>query len=386
MRKRLVLGVGAVLLGVGGAGWYFGLPLGNGAPPPVAPPPVPVALAVAEARDVPAYLRGIGTVQPYNLVTVKSRVDGHIAKVAFTEGQNVRAGDLLFEIDPRPYQAVLEQALATKAKDEATLQGARLDLERYAKLVGRGFQTRQSFDLQKALVGQLEGTVHADAAQIEAARLNLSYAEIRSPIAGRTGARLVDIGNFVQVSQGTSLVTVTQTKPIYVSFTLPQGDLAALRRNAQTDSQADALTVLAYAGDETNSEKAQPGAEKAPIAEGKLTLIDNQVDPQTGTIHLKASFANADERLWPGAFVNVRVVQSVHRGIVTVPAKTAMEGPQGYYVYVVGADDAAEQRPVQLAGIEGGLALVEKGLAAGERVVVEGQYRLTKGTKVKGLP
>lgn len=365
MRKLVVLGMAAVLLG-GSAAIWFVQPARKAEAPPV--PLVPVEAARAETGDMPVYLRGIGTVQPYNLVVVKSRVDGHIRKVFFAEGQMVRAGDPLFEIDPRPFQAQLDQALAARERDGATLSGAQRNLDRYGKLVGRGFQTRQSYEDQKALVDQLQGAVRADEAQIEAARLNLGYSEIRAPIEGRTGARLVDRGNFIQASQSIPLVAITQTKPIYVSFTLPQNDLGPVREAAGKEG----VTVLAFAGDD-----------RSPLGEGKLTLIDNQVDAQTGTIHLKASFPNPEERLWPGGFVNVRLVVSVRKGIVTVPAKTVMEGPKGYYIYVIGADDKVEQRPVRVAGIEDGVAMVEDGLAAGERVVVEGQYRLAAGMKVK---
>jgi membrane fusion protein, multidrug efflux system len=335
--------------------------------PPLAAPAVPVVAGTAAVQDVPVYVRGLGTVQAFQTVTVRSRVDGNITKVLFTEGQDVKTGDPLFQIDPRPFQAVLEQAQATKTKDEAQLKGAQLDLQRYQKLMPTGFQTRQQYDQQVATVDQLKGAIAADQAQIDSAQLNLQYADIRSPIDGRTGARLVDLGNFVQAGQATALVSITQIKPIYVSFTVPQENLVDIRTN-----QARApLKVEAYASDD-----------KTLLSRGKLTLIDNQVDTTTGTIRLKATFDNGDERLWPGEFVSARLILSTREDAVVVPAQTVMQGPQGAYLYVIKPDDTVERRTVQVAATENNLAVIEKGLASGERVVVEGQYRLTEGVKV----
>jgi membrane fusion protein, multidrug efflux system len=334
---------------------------------PPAPPAVPVIAGTAAAQDVPVYVRGLGTVQAFQMVTVRSRVDGNITKVLFTEGQDVKAGDPLFQIDPRQFQAALEQAQATKTKDEAQLKGAQLDLQRYQKLLPTGFQTRQQYDQQVATVGQLQGAIAADQAQIDAAQLYLQYTDIRSPIDGRTGARLVDLGNFVQASQATALVTITQLKPIYVTFTVPQENLTEIRTN-----QARApLEVEAYSGDD-----------KTLLARGKVTLIDNQVDTSTGTVRLKATFDNADERLWPGEFVSARLIVSTREQAIVVPAQTVMHGPQGAYLYVIKPDDTVERRAVQVAATQEDLAVVEKGLARGERVVVEGQYRLTEAAKV----
>jgi len=335
--------------------------------PLAAPPTVPVIAGAAETQNVPVYVRGLGTVQAFQTVTVRSRVDGNITKVLFTEGQEVKAGDPLFQIDQRPFQAALEQAQATKTKDEAQLKGAQLDLERYQKLLPTGFQTRQQYDQQVATVGQLKGAIAADQAQIDAAQLNLQYTDIRSPIDGRTGARLVDLGNFVQAGQATALVSITQIKPIYVSFTVPQENLVEIRTN-----QARApLDVEAYAGDD-----------KTLLSRGKLTLIDNQVDTTTGTIRLKATFDNADERLWPGEFVSARLILATRDQAIVVPAQTVMQGPQGAYLYVIKPGDTVERRAVQVAATEDNHAVIEKGLARGERVVVEGQYRLTEGAKV----
>jgi multidrug efflux system membrane fusion protein len=331
------------------------------------PPGIPVTAGTVVARDVPAFLHGIGTVQAYNSVAIKSRVDGQIIAISFREGQDVKAGDPLFQIDPRPFQAALEQAQAAKQKDEAQLAGAQLDLERYEKLLGSGWQTRQSYDQQKALVGQLQAAIRGDQAQIDTAKLNLSYADIRSPIDGRLGARLVDKGNLVHASDNTPLVTITEVKPIFVSFTLPQETLDELRENHNKSP----LVVAAYSGDD-----------KKLLAEGKLSLIDNAIDQATGTIHLKARFENEDERLWPGQFVNLRVIVSTRRNVATVPSQTVQNGPDGHYAYVIKPDNTVERRPVDVASIQDGIAVVTKGLAPGERVVVDGQYRLTDGARV----
>jgi multidrug efflux system membrane fusion protein len=337
----------------------------------VAPQPIPVTPGVVTARDMPVILQGIGTVQAFNAVTVKTRVDGPIVKVAFTEGQEVKQGDLLFQIDPRPYQAALEQAQAAREKDQAQLETAQADLVRYGRLVGPGFQTRQSFEDQKGLVAQLQAAVKGDQAQIDTARLNLGYTDITSPISGRLGARLTDIGNLVHASDNTALVTITQIQPIFVSFTLPQNMLDEIR---QYQAQAP-LDVEAWSGDA-----------KTHLAAGRLTLIDNTIDQGTGTIHLKATFANHDERLWPGEFVNVRLVLRMRRGAPTVPAPTVQAGPTGDFAYVIGKNDTVERRTVTVAAIQDGIAVISKGLTPGERVVVLGQYRLTDGARVKPAP
>ncbi len=370
MKRGNALVLLVVAAGAGAALWKLSGHdfVGGKTGPPPAAAAIPVVAGTAETQNVPIYVRGLGNVQAFQMVTVRSRVDGNITKVLFSEGQEVKAGDPLFEIDPRPFQAALEQAQATKTKDEAQLKGAQLDLERYQKLLPTGFQTRQQYDQQVATVGQLKGAIAGDQAQIDSAQLNLQYADIRSPIDGRTGARLVDLGNFVQAGQATALVSITQLKPIYVSFTVPQENLVEIRTN-----QARApLEVEAYAGDD-----------KTLLSRGKLTLIDNQVDVTTGTVRLKATFDNADERLWPGEFVSARLILATRNDAIVVPAQTVMHGPQGSYVYVVRPDDTVARRTVQVAATQDNLAVVEKGLERGERVVVDGQYRLTDGAKVK---
>jgi multidrug efflux system membrane fusion protein len=368
MGKIGAIGLSALAALAGCGLWYAATLPAESAGPPPAPPAIPVTAGTAETQDVPVYVRGLGNVQAFNLVTVKTRVDGQVMKVLFTEGQEVKAGDPLFEIDPRPFQAALDQAEGTKQKDLAQLHGAQLDLERFGKLVGQGYQTRQSFDNQRALVEQLQGAVKSDDALIETAKLNLGYAEIRSPIDGRTGARQVDLGNFVQANQNTPLVLVAQLKPIFVSFTVPQEAFEEIRRN----QAAGPLKVVAYASDD-----------KTALSDGTLTLIDNRIDTATGTAHLKATFANADERLWPGEFVNARLIVATRKDAVTVPVQTVMQGPDGAYLYVIKPDDTVERRQVQVLANQDDLAVIGKGLTKGERVVVEGQYRLTTGAKAK---
>ena len=376
MRWKRAIIVSAPLLLIAGAlvAWRLGAPgfgaraAANDAPPPA----VPVTAETAASRDVPVYVEGLGAVQAFNTVAVKTRVDGQIVQVFFHEGQEVRAGESLFQIDPRPFENALQQAQAAKQKDEAQLQSAQLDLERAAKLLVPGFQTRQGYDQQKAAVGQLQASIKADQALIDTAQLNIEYAQIKSPIAGRTGQRLVDVGNVVQAAQGANLVTITQMRPIFVSFTVPAERLDAIRR-----SQAQQrLKVIAYAMDD-----------KTRLAEGELTLIDNQVDATTGTVRLKAQFDNAGEPLWPGAFVNARIVLTTRQNAVTVAERAVMEGPNGAYVYVIGNDDTVKRRTIEVTANQDGMAVIGRGLQAGERIVVEGQYRLTDGAKVKiGTP
>jgi membrane fusion protein, multidrug efflux system len=364
--QRLVL-LALVLLALGG-----GYGVWRARPPvvgrPIGPPLVSVKAAVAERKNVPVYVRGLGAVQAFNTVRVSTRVDGQITKVFFTEGQEVKAGDPLFEIDPRPFRAALDQAEAAEERDVAQLKGAQLDLERYAKLVPSGWQSRQSYEDQQATVGQLQGAIKADQAQIDTAKLNLEYATVVSPLDGRTGARLVDIGNFVQASQGTALVTITQIKPIFVNFTIPQDILDRVRR-AQN---AHSLKVVAYSNND-----------KTILAEGTLSLINNQVDASTGMVVMKATFDNTDERLWPGELVSARVIVATQENAITVPIDAVLEGSDGDYVYVIKPDKTVEHRDVVVALSEEGLAVIERGLTVGESVVVEGQGRLSNEAKIK---
>ena len=367
--SRLTVITAAGILIVGGAlTWRFETASKAKTPASQQQQAVPVTVGKAEQRDAPIFVEGLGTVQAFNRVNVTPRVSGAITKVFFHEGQEVNAGDQLFQIDPRQYQAALEQAQATKEKDLAQLQSAQLDLQRYGQLVPQGFQTRQSYDQQRATVGQLQAALKADQALIDSAQLNVDYCLIRAPIAGRTGQLMVDAGNFVQTGQANSLVTITQVKPIFVSFSVPATQLDAIRENQAKHP----LSVIAYAMDD-----------KTILSEGSLTLIDNQVDTSTGTIHLKAQFANSTEQLWPGESVNAHLVISTRQNAVMVPAQTVMQGPNGAYLYVLNQDNIAERRNVEVAATQDGMAVIAKGLQAGTPVVVDGQYRLTNGSKVR---
>ena len=358
------------LAAVVGLGWYFkSAPSAGVTPPRPATPSVPVAAAYAERRDFPIFLTGLGAVQAYNIVTVKARVDGHLEKVAFVEGQTVSEGELLAQIDPRPFQALLAQARATKMRDEAQLANAKLDLERTKTLLVREFATRQTADTQRALVAQLEATVQGDQAAIENAEVQLGYTTIVSPITGRTGMRLIDKGNIVRATDtNNALVVVTQVQPISVVFTLPQDVLGDVVR----EMSRGPLKVFAHNRD---------GATQ--LGEGVLALVDNQVDAATGTIRLKATFENADNALWPGQFVNARLLLRTRRDVVTVPAQAVQKGPNGAFAYVIKPDQSVEQRMVKVGYTRDGTSLIEEGLVSRDQVVVEGQYKLRAGARVQ---
>ena len=335
--------------------------------------PVSVILGRVRHKDVPIYLDGLGTVQAFSTVTIRPRVDGQLVKVAFTEGQEVKTGDLLAQIDPAPYQAVLNQALARKAQDAVQLANARVDLQRYADLLKTDGVTQQVYDTQKALVDQLAATLQADQAAIDSAQVNLDYTLIRSPIDGRTGIRLVDQGNIVHASDATGLVVLTQLKPISIVFTLPETVLPRIQ--AQQSENSDPFTVFALARDNTNI-----------LATGQLTVIDNQIDPTTGTLKLKATFANETLRLWPGQFVNTRLLLETREDSAVVPASVVQRGPDGSFAYVASGEatnQTVKMRPIKVAQIDNGEALIADGLTPGEIVVVDGQYKLQDGSKVR---
>jgi len=370
-RKSVTVVVVAALVVAGGGYFYLDQKSRTAAGAAAAAsgrPAVPVIVALAEERDVPVFIRGLGNVQAYKTVAIRSRVEGQIVKISFEEGQDVKAGDPLFQIDPRPFKAMLDQANANLKKDEAQLEGAQLDLERYGKLVPTGFQSKQSWDQQKATVDALRASIEADKAQIDTAQLNLAYADIRAPIDGRTGQRLVDLGNMIQANQNTTLVTITQIKPIFVNFTIPQ----YANHNLRKSQAKHPLTVIVYSADDTYK-----------LAEGELTLVDNQIESQTGTLRLKATFANTDEQLWPGEFVNVRLELAMRKDAVTVPQRVVMQGASGTYAYVVGPDNTAERRTIEVEATQDGFAVIGKGIALGEKVVVDGQYRLSNGSPVR---
>jgi multidrug efflux system membrane fusion protein len=334
--------------------------------------PVPVETAAATTRDLPIALEGLGSVIAYKTVNVKAQVDGRLDRVAFREGQAVKRGDLLAQIDPRPFTIQLHQAEAALARDEAQLAGAERNLTRYQAVVEQHLIPQQQVDDQRALVEQLRGTVQSDKAQIESARLNIDYAHITSPIDGVTGVRQVDPGNLVHATDTTGIVVLTQMDPIAVLFTLPQDDLPRVARY-QAQSHAP-LLVQAVSRDGTDL-----------LATGTLELIDNQINQSTATLRGKAVFPNPNHTLWPNQFVRARLQLAVRKGALVVPAVAIQRGPQGTFVYVVGDDQKAALRPVELDSAEGLLgdqAVIAKGLAPGDRVVIDGQSQLRPGAKV----
>lgn len=329
---------------------------------------VPVVVASVAQGDASSSISAIGTVQAFNAVLIRSRVDGTLEKVAFTEGQRVHQGDLLAQIDARPFEAQLHAALAQKAHDEAQLANVERDIDRYTYLASQKIYPQQQLDSARAQAAQLKATVAMDQAQIDNARVQLDYTTIRAPLDGLTGARLVDAGNMVHATDTTGLVLITQIHPIYVSFTLPQDALPALlaaRRNAPVE-------VIAGNRDASRT-----------LGKGVLTLIDNQIDAATGTIHCKATFDNDTETLWPGQFVSLRVVFGVAHDALTLPASAVQQGPTGTFVFVIKPDQTAALRYVEIASTEAGRSVVTRGVSKGEQVVVEGQFKLEDGTRVR---
>jgi multidrug efflux system membrane fusion protein len=334
-----------------------------------AAPPVPIVAMAARTGDMPVYLSALGTVTAFNTVTVKSRVDGQIVKISFREGQKVAEGDLLVEIDPRPFQVQLAQAEGQMARDRAQLEVARRTLQRNRELLEQGIIARQMYDDQAAAVGQFEGAVQVDQALIAQAQLQLTYSRVTAPISGRIGLRLVDVGNVVHANDTTGLLVITQVQPITVLFTVPEDDLRAVIGKS---GNAECLVVEAY-----------DRAGQTQLATGALQSTDNQIDPTTGTTKLKAVFDNADESLFPNQFVNVRLLLDVRKNAVIAPGAAVQRGKDGTLVYVVKADQTVEVRPVTLWPTVGGEAAIASGLAAGEQVVVDGVDKLRAGSAVK---
>jgi multidrug efflux system membrane fusion protein len=329
--------------------------------------PVPVVTAKAARQDVPIYATGIGSVEAYQSVLVRARVDGTLTQFPVREGQEVKQGDLIAVIDPRPYQAALDQATAKKAQDEAQLANARLNLTRFQSLATQDFASRQQVDTQQALVNQLVGAVAGDSAAIEAAQLNVGYCFIMSPVDGRVGLRQVDPGNLIHATDTTGIVTITQIHPISATFTLPQQELPRV----QTDMASGAAPVLAYDSDDHTE-----------LGKGTLLTPDNMIDPNTGTIRLKATFPNKDGKLWPGQFINAHLQIGMARNAVTIPPAAIEHGPDGLYVYVVKPDTTIALAAVAIGYQTDKLAVVTSGLAGNETVVIGGQSRLESGTKV----
>jgi len=377
-----VVGLGLLLLVVAAIAWLVlrpsakqGGPGGRaGGRPPMAAManlPVPVRIATAAQQDIDIFLRSLGTVTAYNTVTVRSRVSGELVDVAFQEGQQVKAGDLLAQVDPRAFQVALDQARGTQMQNLAQLENARRDLQRYQALFKQDSIARQQVDTQAAMVRQYEGTVKSDQANVDNAKLQLDYARITAPISGRLGLRQVDRGNLVSSSDTNGLVVITQTQPISVVFTLPETQLPEVRAEL---AAGKTLTVDAY-----------DRADTRRIATGKLETLDNQIDVATGTLKLKARFDNADDALFPNQFVNVRLHVLTRKDVTAIPTAAVQQGSAGAFVFLVQDDNTIAVRQVKLGAINSGMVAVNEGLKPGDRVVTEGTDRLRAGAKVEIL-
>ena len=370
-QSRGVLAAIVVVVAVGGyLAWraYDGA-AANAAKAQSAPPaPVPVTVAPARKVDFPVYLNGLGVVEPYNTVTVSSRVDGEITKIYFRQGQMVKEGDTLAQIDPRPYQAALDQAVAKKAADEATLKNAQLNLQRYTTLSKEEFASRQQLDTQQATVDQLIAQIKGDQAQIDNAQTQLSYTTIRSPLTGKTSFRLIDPGNIVHASGSSGIVTIVKLQPISVVFTAPEEEVPAVNKAlaagvVPVDAlSSDGLTMLSH---------------------GHLALVNNSVDQASGDIRMKATFANTDNILWPGLSVSTRLLLDTLKEVVVVPVDAVQRGPNGLFAWVVGQDDKVAMHDIKVAQEGEHFSVVTQGLSSGENVVTEGQYRLRDGAQVQ---
>jgi multidrug efflux system membrane fusion protein len=384
--RRLIYVIGAVVgLVIAVVGVVY---LRGQKPTKVAAAPVPVTAGSATREDVPNIVSALGTVQSIDGVSIQARVNGPIVKIEFKAGEDVKEGQELFLIDPRPFQAALDETQAQLAHDQGVLAEAQLDLSRYQVLAQQNSIAKQQADDQLFVVQQDKGTVDLDQANVETARLNLTFCHVVAPISGRTGALLIDLGNLVgpssgqnasgnttapttttaaQSSTGTSMVTIMQMQPIYVSFNVPQNTLDEIKHGQTTA----ALEVDAYSQAGTLLDK------------GTLTLIDNQVNTSAGTVLMQATFSNADEALWPGEFVRARLIVSIRKNAVTLPAQAVMAGPNGSYVYVINSDQTVHRVDVNVGERQGSIAVIEKGLTGGENVVVDGQYRLDDGVKIE---
>lgn len=369
--QRRFIAIGVLVVGAVSAVGFRHFSVEAEAQTPVRPLPLPVQLAVARREDVPVFLTGLGTVQAYNTVTVRAQVDGQLQKVMFTEGQLVRRGDALAQIDPSSFQAAFEQASAKMQQDQANLSNAQVTLARDEKLAKQDFASIQDLDDQRSTVEQLKAQISQDKAAKDAAAVQLSYTKLSAPLDGRTGTRLVDEGNIVHATDSTGLVVITQTQPISVLSTLPQDDLSLVRDALK----AGPVPVTAFTGDATME-----------LGSGVLSLVNNQIDQANGTIQLKSTFPNGDEKLWPGQFVSLRLQQQVVRDALTVPSAALQRSGQGFFVYVVGAGDVLEVRQIVVGQIAAGRAIVKQGLADGERVVSSGFYRIEPGVRVAAAP
>ena len=371
MRTKLIVIVAALIAagGVALAGEHLRAATETGQPA-VPPPAVPVVAGTVHQGDVPIYLRGVGTVIAYNNVIVRSQITGQIVKIAFKQGQTVHQGDLLAQIDPRPYQAQLDQAIANRDRDQAQLVNAQANLSRYTSLQQKGYASTQLVETQNAQFAQLQAMVKSDEGVIEQAQTNLSYTNLTAPIDGVVGIRQIDIGNIIHPTDPNGLVDLTQIQPISLFFSLPQTDFVEI----QQQMARGPLTVEAYSQDD-----------KTKLDEGKLDLIDNQIVQTTGTIRLRASFPNAKRMLWPGELIDARLLLEMRHDGLTIPPSAVQQGPNGSYVWVIGSDETVQTRAVVVSQISEGQALVDSGLQANEKIVAEGQYRLVAGTRVQEL-
>jgi membrane fusion protein, multidrug efflux system len=355
-------------------GWthFHGNDIGSGAPDKAnglpSPAAIPVTIAQAERADFPVYLNGLGVVEPYETVLVRSRVDGEVIKIDFKQGQMVKEGDVLVEIDPRPYQAALDQAVAKKAEDEASLKNAQLDLARYANLAKEDSVSRQKFDTQQATVDEVVAQIKGDQASIDNAQTQVTYSTIRAPLAGKTGFRLVDAGNIVHAADTTGIVTIVQLQPISVVFTAPEEDVPQI--NKALAAGVAPVTALSSDGLKT-------------IAQGHLAVVNDAIDQASGAIQMKATFKNGNNALWPGLSVSTRLLVDTLSRVTVVPDGAVERGPNGLYAYVVGNDDKVEARDITVSQEGDGQSVIVKGLSPGEKVITAGQYRLQQGSLVQ---
>jgi multidrug efflux system membrane fusion protein len=372
MKKRVVVPAALLTAALAAGGLLYFMhfrPLEKVAANPVPPPAAPIVAGVVAQHDVPIYLSGVGTVIAYNTDVVRAQIQGQIISINFTEGQTVHAGDLLAQIDPRPYQALIDQYVGNLQRDQAQLVNAQANLKRYTQLGNKGWATPQLVETQQAQVGELQAVIKSDQALIDAAKVQLSYTRLTSPIDGVVGIRQIDVGNIISPSNTNGLVVVTQLNPISLIFTLPETNLPEIQQQQQKTKTP--LTVFAYSQDDTML-----------LDKGGLVLVNNEILQTTGSIQLKANFPNASHRLWPGELVNARLLVDTRHNGLTVPASVVLQGPKGPYAYVVNPDSTVAIRPIKVAQIADGQALIDAGLKANEQVVVDGQYKLQPGTRV----
>ncbi|MDE2117138.1 MAG: MdtA/MuxA family multidrug efflux RND transporter periplasmic adaptor subunit [Betaproteobacteria bacterium] len=374
--KNKILWIAVLLLVCISTFWFYNKPAGQTGKPGSSKSgsggdekPLPVQAAIAKSGDIDVSINALGTVTALTTATVKARVDGLLVRVSFREGQMVKEGEVLAEIDPRPFQVLLDQAKGQLTRDQALLDNARLDLDRYRGLLAKDSIAKQQVDVQEALVRQDEGVVKTDRAQVDNAQLNLDFTHITAPVSGRLGLRQIDVGNAIHGSDANGLVVITQIQPINVIFAIPAGDISAVLARLRT---GEALSVDALDRDG-----------KTKLATGKLLTVDNQIDVATGTVKLKAEFANTDDKLFPNQFVNARLRVDTRHNAILVPVAAIQRGTQGTFVYVVGQGQAVAIRPVTLGPVSGEIVAIEKGLVAGEQVVTDGADKLREGAKVE---